>query len=192
MIKKTGNELRILAESIVGQSITDESLPCEISNLSIYGGLAINASRMVEKSRELYLRGQITTNDLKTKLIAQNHVPPIKQDLSIYKKEKEIQMKTKMNEHIQKETNMESKRRIQENQMKWPNHWLIAAFTKAQGRYIPKQQFQDSIRLRLGLELKEMAPKCDCGNKNSVMRAKNCHRGGYNNLHYDSVRDYLQ
>ena len=72
MIKKTGNELRILAESIVGQSISDENTVSEISNPTRYGGLAISDSHLVEKSRELYLRGQITTNDLKTKLIAQD------------------------------------------------------------------------------------------------------------------------
>ena len=63
------------------------------------------------------------------------------------------------------ENNMEAKRRIQENQMKGPNHWMMATPIKAEGRYFTKHEFQESIRLRLGIEPKEMAPKRSCGSK---------------------------
>ena len=33
--------------------------------------------------------------------------------------------------------------------------------------------------------------KCICGQRNSVIHAKNCHRGGYVNLRHDSVRNFI-
>ena len=62
---------------MVGQSIRDENKQKDISNPTRFGGLAINASHLVEKSREIHLRGEITTNDLKTKLIMQGQTLPI-------------------------------------------------------------------------------------------------------------------
>ena len=56
---------------------------------------------------------------------------------------------------------------------------------------MPKQELQDSIRLRLGIGPNEMAPKCACVNKDSVIHANNCNRGDYINLRHDSVMDYI-
>ena len=79
-----------MAESLVRQSIKDENTLSEMSNPTSYGGLAINASHLVEESGKLYLRGNITINDLKMKLIAQDRKLQIKQGLTIYRKAKEI------------------------------------------------------------------------------------------------------
>ena len=65
MFKETATELKIFAESLVGQYIRDENVMSEIANPTRFGGLAINASNLVEESRELFLRGEVTTNDLK-------------------------------------------------------------------------------------------------------------------------------
>ena len=68
----------------------------------------------MDESRKLFLRGEVTINDLKTKLIMQDPTLPSKQETTAYKKEREIHTKNKVNERIQNENNMEVKRRIQE------------------------------------------------------------------------------
>ena len=78
MIKETAKELKVFAESLVGQYIRDKNVMNEIANPIRFGGLAINASNLMEESRELFLRGVITTNDLKTKLIMQDPTLRIK------------------------------------------------------------------------------------------------------------------
>ena len=75
--------------------------------------------------------------------------------------------------------------------MKRSDNWLAAALVKSHWRYLHKQDFQDYIRLRLGLEPKKTAPKCVCGNRKCVIHAKNYQFGWYINLRHDSVRDYL-
>ena len=62
---------------------------------------------------------------------------------------------------------------------------------KAQGRYLSKAEFHDAMKLRLGLEPNSMPNKCVCGQTNSVIHAKNCHRGGYVNLRHDTVRNFF-
>ena len=86
---------------MVGQTIGDKKTLKEISNLTRFGRLVINASHLVEESRELYQRGEITTNDMKIQISTRHQTLPIKQDPTMYKREIEIQMKAKANEHVQ-------------------------------------------------------------------------------------------
>ena len=67
-----------------------------------------------------------------------------------------------------------------------------AAPIRAQGRYLFKAEFQDAIRLRLGIEPANMKTKCVCRKENSVSHSKNCHFGGYINMRHDKIRDFLQ
>ena len=86
MIKESCNELKILAESIVGQSNRAENTLKAISNPARFGGLGIKASHLVKESREIYIRREITASDLKTKLINQENTLLIKQDTKVYKR----------------------------------------------------------------------------------------------------------
>ena len=49
MIKETAKELKIFSKSLVGQCIRDENVMSEIANPTRFGGLAINASNLVEE-----------------------------------------------------------------------------------------------------------------------------------------------
>ena len=59
--------------------------------------------------------------------------------------------------------------------MKGPNSWLAAQPTIAQNHYLTKREFEDAIRLKSGIEPREMAEKCACGATNNVIYARNCH-----------------
>ena len=69
---------------------------------------------------------------------------------------------------------------------------MSAAPIRAQGRYLFKEEFQDAIRLRLGIEPANMKTKWVCKKDNSVSHSKNCHFGGYINMRHDKIRDFLQ
>ena len=100
--------------------------------------------------------------------------------------------KRRLLEQIDNEQSDENKRRLEELGLKGSNGWIGAIPIRAQGRYLPKAEFQDSIRLRLGLVPSNMPTKCACGQMNSVNHAKNCHIGGYINMRHDAIRDYIR
>ena len=62
---------------------------------------------------------------------------------------------------------------------------------KAQHQHLPKHEFMDAIRLRLGMNPQETPTKYACGRANSVVHAKSCHLGGFMKMRHDKVRDYL-
>lgn len=190
-VKRLEVKFKKLAESLVGQAIVGRNTLEQVSNPTRYGGLAIAAINLMEETREMFSRGEVTSGDLKSKLINQDHALPIKMDMSEFKKQKEKLIRKEINEQIDRESKAEDKSRRQELKLKGTNNWIGAPPIKARGRYLNKNAFQDAVRMRLGLEPKNLSQKCACGNKNSVNHSRTCHIGGYINMRHDKVRDYI-
>ena len=85
----------------------------------------------------------------------------------------------------------EDRRRREENSMKGTGTWLSAPPTIASGHYLTKAEFENAIRIRIGLEPRGMAERCACGSKNNTSHARSCHLGGYVNRRHDAIRDYI-
>ena len=105
-------------------------------------------------------RGIVNTNELKEKLVNQDQSLPAKYDHTEFRKEAEREIKRRVEDQIEKEPNMENKRRMEELCLKGTNGWLSAVPIRAHGRYLFKAEFQDALRLRLGLEPANMKTKC--------------------------------
>ena len=163
----------------------------QISNPTRFGGLAINTCRWAEESKELFARCEETSKELKRKLVSNDNSLPSIQENKEYRKLKEAQLRRIVRQQIDDTQNPQDKRRIEELSLKGTSAWLNAVPIRAEGRYVPKAEFQDAIRMRVGIEPDGMSRICICGQRNSVIHAKNCHRGGYVNLRHDSVRNFI-
>ena len=62
----------------------------------------------------------------------------------------------------------------------------------AQRRYMSKNEFQDALSLRYGMQIKGVALKCACGDTNTTIHANNCKLGGYVTRRHDAMRNFLQ
>jgi hypothetical protein len=56
---------------------------------------------------------------------------------------------------------------------------------------LKKAEFEDAVRLRVGLKLHRIAEECACGKDNSANHSRNCHLGGYINQRHDRIREYI-
>ena len=88
-MKEAEKTFRKLCEGMLGQAIADEGTYTQISNPIRFGGLAINTTRLAEETKEIFDRGNVTTNDLKEKLVNQDQSLPAKYDHTEYRKEVE-------------------------------------------------------------------------------------------------------
>ena len=92
---------------------------------------------------------------------------------------------------IERENSVENKSRGRELMRKGTGAWLGSPPIKVQGRYLAKSEFQDALRLRLGIEPENIPSRCPCGTENTVNHGRNCHLGGYVNMRHDKVRDLI-
>ena len=185
------SSLRRLVEQIIGENIRTEKGLEEISNPLRYGGLDINITRLKAETREKRKRCKEVTRDLKEKLIAQDPALPPRTSSEDYNKQREKDTRTLIRQQIEGTQDVKERRRREELNLKCTGNWLTAPPIKARGHYLSKKAFEDAIRIRMGLEPKEIPRICACGQRNNLTHTQNCHRGGYINLRHDSIRDVI-
>ena len=147
-------QFKKLAESLVGQAIVGRNTLEQVANPTRYGGLAIAALNPKEETHELFARGEITSKDLKSKLIKHEQTLPLIMDMTEVKKQREKLIRQEINERIDRESSAEDNSRRQELSLKGTNNCIGARPIRARGRYLNKSEFQDATRTRLGLNLK--------------------------------------
>ena len=67
--------------------------------------------------------------------------------------------------------------------------WLTTLPLSEYGFQLNKQEFNDAILLRYNFKIKNVAPVCVCGERNSVNHALICKVGGYVSLRHNHLRD---
>ena len=72
---------------------------------------------------------------------------------------------------------------------KGSSSWLTTLPLEEYGFVLNKQEFQDSIALRYGYGIKNVAKICICGQENSIDHCLVCKRGGFVSLRHNSLRD---
>ena len=188
---ETQRMMKHLVDSWMGMNITSEHTMEEISHPRKYGGLGISVTTMEEETREQRERCEQATKDLRNKLLNQDQSLPPTPNTSEYNKKLAKAKRGSWKTLEDRAPTTESTQRMKEIAIRGTSNWMAAQPIKVQGKYLTKAQFHDVIRLSHGIEPKGMPTTCACGQKNSVVHAKNCHTGGYINARHDRVRDYI-
>ena len=149
-------------------------------------------SSLIEDSNTQYRKCEVVTQDLKNKLVNQDYTLPMKHDLKELRKSQEKCYKAKAEELRTMESEVAQKQRMVELSSKCTNSWLHAMPISAQRRYMSKNEFQDALSLRYGMQIKGVALKCACGDTNSTIHANNCKLGGHITRRHDAMRNFLQ
>ena len=141
-----------------------------------------------------FTRSLLATKELTDSIINQSRVLDdayqIKRKANIeeMKRQKEEYLKTKYDRlYQQSESNF--KRCLDLAGEKGSSIWLNTLPIKSLGYALNKQEFIDSISLRYNFPLKDIAPYCACGERNSIDHALTCMRGGYSIMRHNAVRD---
>ena len=116
----------------------------------------MNVARLDEETKEKREECKVYTNQLKSKLLLQDFTLPIHEQGAEYRRGKERIIKERVKEQIINLQAPSDRRRREENSLKGSSNWLAAQPTTAQRHYLSKREFEDAIRLRIGMESREM------------------------------------
>ena len=72
---------------------------------------------------------------------------------------------------------------------KGSSSWLTTLPLEEYGFVLNKQEFQDSVALRYGYTIRNIAKKCICGESNTIDHCLMCKRGGFVSMRHNSLRD---
>ena len=151
----------------------------------------ISVITMKEESKQQASRCETITKELKTKLTNQDKSLPETFDRTYNKKKEKINIKREYRRGSNRNKVINKNREYKNLVSKVPAIGLQLPPIKEHGRYLSKHEFKGAIKIRLGNDPPGMSQYCACGQNNSVIRAKNCHRGGYIKFRHDKIRDYI-
>ena len=94
-----------------------------------------------------------------------------------------------LNDRIKGEISDSLSKLLQLSSEKGASIWLTSLPLREHGFRLNKQQFEDALCLRYGLQLKNVPRSCFCGSDYSIEHCLSCKHGGYIHMRHDSVRD---
>ena len=175
--------------ALFGRDISEEerellSLPVKEGGLGIQG-ISENASRNHWASKKI-------TNPLIRQIVSQSDTLPSEEEV---KKARTTTMGVISKEQKEKADNITSKQSSDQQrnltQITEPgaSSWLSAIPLRQYGFDLGRGEFQDALRLRYKMPLKNLPSKCPCGGQFNTTHALNCHKGGFINARHDNIRD---
>ena len=179
--------MRNMVQTMIGGQWMSEPTCQEVSNQRRFGGIGINIATLKEQTEEIRQECIAFTEQLRVYLINQGGSRTGGEVNVGYKRMKEKNRRAINQTQIDSMPRKEDRRRREENSMKGTGTWLSAPPTIASGHYLTKAEFEDAIRIRIGLEPRGMAERCACGSKNNTSHARSCHLGGYVNRRHKRI-----
>ncbi len=172
----------VLIPAIIGRQVSD--IERDMLALPLrWGGLGIQnpmetAEREYEASRRIteQLTGLIYNQDQDLTKLDMLAISKVKTELKTDKEKSFALKKAKLETLI---TSDSKKRAFTLAGQKGSSSWLSALPLRSLGYCINKKDFRDSILLRYGWPIPEVARHCACGETNSVNHALSCKKGGY-------------
>jgi hypothetical protein len=92
--------------------------------------------------------------------------------------------------NIKNKQTTEQQRTLQENSEPGASSWLGAIPNTQQRLHFTKNEFQDALRLRYNMDIRNLPPKCPCGKSYTVTHALNCKLGGFMNSRHNNIRNF--
>ncbi len=181
----------VFIPALTGKAITQ--LERDILELPVrYGGLGIiNPVRVAQRE---YLCSRKMTQPL-VNLICQQNCSLDDLDREEIMKVKSVIEKEKANLLNQRrlELHEQAGHRLQNNldqaMEKGASSWLTALPLRCLNYTLNKREFQDSICLRYGWDIKDLPSYCGCGKKNNLYHTLDCKSGGYVSMRHNAIRD---
>ena len=151
-----------------------------ITNISDTSNLEYSNSLLMTEELTSQIFNQYRSMDLNKERVDAAKVEIKKRKAAFYNnKRAEIYNKMQANE----------KRQLDLASEKGASSWLTSLPLAEYGFIFNKQEFNDAILLRYNFKIKNVAPVCVCGEKNSVNHALICKVGGYVSMRHNQLRD---
>ena len=175
--------------ALFGRNITEKER--EMLSLPVReGGLGIRNIHM--QASQNYHTSRRITAPLINRIKQQSDFLPDKEviDLARTRTMQQVRELQSINtSNIKTKQTPEQQRKLTENSEAGASSWLGAIPNAQQRLHFNKSEFQDALRLRYNMEIRNLPPKCPCGKSFTVNHSLDCKMGGFTNSRHNGIRN---